>query len=50
MPTRRIFIYVAVEVVALTIAIHGIGRPFLARHASDKGLKGDLAQAGLLAA
>jgi hypothetical protein len=49
-PTRRIFIFVAVEFVLLEVAIHGIARPFLARHASDKGWRGDAAQAGLLAA
>lgn len=48
MPTRRIFIFVGLEVIALNLAWHGLGRPWLARHASDKGVKGNAAQAGLL--
>lgn len=50
LPTRRIFMLVLIEVVAIEVALHGIGRPWLARHATDDGIKGDLAQAGLLAA
>lgn len=50
MPTRRIFMMVLLEVFAFEIALHGIARPWLARHASDDGVTGDLAQAGLLAA
>lgn len=47
-PTRRIFIFVGLEFIALQIAWAGLARPVLARRASDKGWKGDVAQAGLL--
>lgn len=30
------------------IAFHGVFRPWFARHASDTGISGDAAQAGLL--
>lgn len=49
MPTRRIMILVGLTTVAANVAMHGLFRPWFARHASDTGIKGDAAQAGLLA-
>ncbi len=50
MPTRRIMIVAFLTVVGTEIAMHGLFRPWFARHASDSGIAGDAAQAGLLAA